>query len=95
MASIKDWLGRKILQFIETLTQTEQERFITMECLFTSSTNKFKQQYNETTKPLQFQKLVSQVNENAEEWMGRLRLTAVECNYKELNRQLKEQFIHV
>ena len=26
--------------------------------------------------------------------MGRLRLAAVECNYKEIDRQLKEQFIH-
>ena len=26
--------------------------------------------------------------------MGRLQLSARECNYKELNRQLKEQFIH-
>ena len=30
----------------------------------------------------------------AEEWMGRLWLAAVECNYKEIDRQLKEQFIH-
>ena len=26
--------------------------------------------------------------------MGRLWLSAVECNYRELDRQLKEQFIH-
>ena len=26
--------------------------------------------------------------------MGRLQLSAIECNYKELNRQLKEQFMH-
>ena len=26
--------------------------------------------------------------------MSRLRTTAVECNYKEMDRQLKEQFIH-
>ena len=26
--------------------------------------------------------------------MGRLRAAAVECNYKEIDRQLKEQFIH-
>ena len=25
---------------------------------------------------------------------GRLRLTAIDCNYKEINRQLKEQFIY-
>ena len=26
--------------------------------------------------------------------MGRFQLSAVECNYQEINRQLKEQFIH-
>ena len=26
--------------------------------------------------------------------MGRIRVVAIECNYKELDRQLKEQFIH-
>ena len=28
-----------------------------------------------------------------EEWMGRLRTAAVKCNYQEIDRQLKEQFI--
>ena len=28
-----------------------------------------------------------------EEWMGRLHI-AVECNYQEVDRELKEQFIH-
>ena len=26
--------------------------------------------------------------------MSRLRIAAIECNYKEIDRQLKEQFIH-
>ena len=56
--------------------------------------NKFKPQYYETIKSLQFHKLVKQMNENAEEWMGRVWLTAVECNYIEIHRKLKEQFIH-
>ena len=42
---------------------------------------------------LQFHKLSRQDGENAEEWMGRLRLSAIECNYKETDK-LKEQFIH-
>ena len=29
-----------------------------------------------------------------EEWMGRLQISGLECNYQELDRQLKEQFIH-
>ena len=29
-----------------------------------------------------------------EEWLWRLRIAAIECNYKEIGRQLKEHFIH-
>ena len=28
------------------------------------------------------------------QWVGRLRMMATECKYKELNRHLKEQFIN-
>ena len=45
-------------------------------------------------KSLQFCKLIRHNGENAEEWMGRIQLAAIECNYKQLDRQLKEQFIH-
>ena len=34
------------------------------------------------------------IKENVEECMGRLCIAAVECNYQEVERQLKEQFIH-
>ena len=50
--------------------------------------------YNKTIKSSQFYNLARQHNESMEEWMGRLRTTAVECSYKEVDRQLKEQFIH-
>ena len=33
-------------------------------------------------------------NESVEEWMDRLRTAVVECKYKEVKRQIKEQFIH-
>ena len=72
----------------------EQERCTTTEGLFTTLNNKFKAQYNETITSLQFLKLGRQTNKNAEEWISRLRLAALECNYEEINRQLKEQFIH-
>ena len=72
----------------------EQERCNTIESLFTTLNNTFKPQYNEIIMSLQFHMLGRQINENAEEGMGRLRLAAVECNYKEIDRQLKEQFIH-
>ena len=37
---------------------------------------------------------MKQIDKNVEEWMGRIRVTAIECNYKEIGSQLKEQFIH-
>ena len=55
---------------------------------------KFKLQYNKTVKSLQFRKLYKLENESADEWIRRLYLVVGECNYRELDRQLKEQFIH-
>ena len=54
---------------------------------------KFKPQYNKTIKSLQFLKLCRLDIENVDEWMGILFVATAECNYKELERQLKEQFI--
>ena len=81
LALVKTWLGRKGFQYIETLTTTEKETCITLEGLFNMLTNKFKPQYNETIKSLQFRKLCRYEDENVEEWMGRLWVAAVECNY--------------
>ena len=72
----------------------EQEGCNTTEGLFTTFNNTFKPHFNETIKSLQLHKLSRQAKENAEEWMGRHRLAAVECNYREVDRQLKEQFVH-
>ena len=94
LAIIKKWLDRKALPFILSSTQMEQERCNTMEGLFTAFNRKFKPQFNETIKSLPAHKLSRKMKENAEEWMGRLRLAAVECNYKEVYRQLKEQFMY-
>ena len=65
-----------------------------LEGLFDRLANKFKSQYNEIIMSLQFRKLYWLESENLEEWMGRLHVMAVECNYREVDRQLKEQFIH-
>ena len=94
LALVKNELGRKGLQYLETLTITEKETCNTLEGLFDTLTNKFKLQYNETIKLLQFRKLCRYEDENVEEWMGRLWVAAIECNYQEVNRQLKKQFIH-
>ena len=93
LALVKNWLGRKGLQYLETLTTAEKETYNTLEGLFETLTNKFKPQYNETIKSLQFRKLYRYDDKNVEEWMGRLLVAAVECNYQKAGRQLKEQFI--
>ena len=94
LAMIKNWLGRKGLQFLETLTNVEKVTCDTLEGLFNMLTSKFSPQINEIIKLLQFRKLCRNDGENVEEWMGRLRVAAIECNYQEVDRQLKEQFIH-
>ena len=58
---------------------TEKETCNTLEGLFETLTNKFKLQYNETIRSLQFRKLYRYDDENVEEWMGRLWVAAVEC----------------
>ena len=73
---------------------TEKETCNTLEGMFETLTNKFRPQYIETIKSLQFRRLYRYDNENVEEWMGRLCIAAVECTHQEVNRQLKEQFIH-
>ena len=55
---------------------------------------KFRPLFNETIKSLQFRKLCRFKVESAEEWMGRLCVAVAECNYREVDQQLKEQFIH-
>ena len=91
---VKNWLGRKGLHILETIMLAEKEVCNMLDGLFDMLATKFNPQYNETIKSLQFRKLFQFDNENVEEWMGRLHVVAVECSYRELDRQLKEQFIH-
>ena len=86
-------LGRQGLQLVESVTQAELEVCNT-EKVSEMLNNKFKLQYNETIKSLQFHKLMRQVNENTDELKGRIRVVAIECNYKDLDRQLSKHFIH-
>ena len=72
LAVVKNWLGRKGLHYLETLMKAEREMCNTLEGLFEMLVNKFKPQYNETIKSLQFRKLYQFENENVEGWMGRL-----------------------
>ena len=45
----KKWLGRKVLQFLQTLTVTGQEMCRTVKGLFETIGKKFKPQHNEIT----------------------------------------------
>ena len=78
LALVKNWLGRKGLQYLETLTNAEKEICNALEGLFETLTNKFKSQYNEKIKALQFRKLYRYDDENVEEWIGSLWMAAVE-----------------
>ena len=79
---------------IATLTQEKQEAYNNEKVLFDMVNRKLKMQYDETIKSLQFCKLIRQSDESAEEWISILRTAVVDCNYKEIDRQLKEQFIY-
>ena len=77
---VKNWLGRKGLQFLETSTNEEKITHGMLDGLFKTLTSKFRPQFNKAIKSLEFKKLCRKDGENAEEWMGRLRFAAVECN---------------
>ena len=57
IAMVKNWLGRKGLHYIESLTEGEKEVCSTLEGLFDMLATKFRPQYNETIKSLQFRKI--------------------------------------
>ena len=57
IAMVKNRLGRKGLHYIETLTENEKEACGTLEGLFNMLAIKFKPQYNEAVRSLQFRKL--------------------------------------
>ena len=67
LVMVKNWLGRKGLQFLEILMIEEKTICGTLEGLFETLPSKFKLQFNETIKSLQFQKLCRKDKENTEE----------------------------
>ena len=94
IAMVKNWLGREGLHYIKSLTAGEKEACNTLQGLFDALAANFRLQFNETIKSLHFMKLYIFTGESAEEWMGRLQVAVVECNCREIDQQLKEQFIH-
>ena len=69
---VKDWLGRKGLHYIESLTEVEKQACDTSQGLIDTLAKKLRPHYNETIESLQFRQLCRHKGENAEEWMGRL-----------------------
>ena len=86
--------GEERGHYIKSLTEGEKKDVGTLEGLFNMLTAKFRPQYNQTIKSLQFRQLHRGKGKGVDEWMGRLGMAAAECGYKEIDRQLKEQFIH-
>ena len=91
---VKTWLGRKEVHYIESLTEGEKQACNTLQGLFDMLATQFRPQFNKTIKSLQFMKLCRFEGKSAEEWMGRLHVAVVECTYREVDQQFKEQFIH-
>ena len=54
LAIVNNWLGRKGVQFIESLTHTEKNICSTLEGLFKILTKKSRPQFNEMIKSLKF-----------------------------------------
>ena len=71
--------------FVHTLTDDKQEIWKSSGGLFSIHDAKFKPQHNETTLLLHYCKLYWDENENAEEWMGHLRIYNDSWNNKIVN----------
>ena len=81
-------LVRKKGSTVLRISDKEKVMCSMLEGLIKMLSNTFRLQFNETIKSLQFCKLSRQDEASAGEWIGRFSLSAVECNYQELNRQL-------
>ena len=72
IALVKNWLRRKGLHYIESLTKAEKQACSTLQGLFDTLAKKIRPQFNETIKSLQFRKLYRFEGKSTEEWMGQL-----------------------
>ena len=71
ITTVKNWLGRKGLQYLESLTEGEKQACDTLQGLCDTLAKKFRPQCNKTIKLLQFRKLCRFEGKSAEEWIGR------------------------
>ena len=79
---IRICLGREGLNFIQTLIE-EQDKCKNCVGLLQMLDEQFKLQYHKTVLSLQYCKILRDIEEIAEEWMGHLRLKVKECDYQE------------
>ena len=77
---IVNWLGREGLSFLQ-LNDEKQQKCRTHLELFEEMSANIKPQHNETVGSLQYCKLLREQSDNAEEWMGYLRIKTDECKY--------------
>ena len=90
---INTWLGQEGLQLKQTSTQKEKEKCRTAKGLFTVLCRMFKPWHNRIIISLQYCMLHKRNNEFVQKRIGRLSTKTVECQYKEYNMLLTEQFI--
>ena len=74
------------MQFMKTLTAAEQELCKNAKGLFDILSEKFNPQRKETILYLQYCKVKRNSDESEEELIGRLRLKAIECKYKDIQK---------
>ena len=84
---IKILLGREGLQLIKTFMDEGKEKCKTVKGLFLILSSKFKLQHSSTKSQMK-------KKETARDWMDRLWTKAADCDCKEYNSLLTEQFMN-
>ena len=90
---VKNWLGRRGLHDLESLTGAEKHACNTLQGLVNTLAAKFKPEFNETIKLLQFRKLYRPGGESTEEWMGRIMNSSSRMQLQR-GRQEAERAVH-
>ena len=91
---IKNWLGRKGLQFIKTFTDEGNENARLQKGVFSVLSHEFRLHHNWIVFSLQYLKLKRKANKLAQEWMGRMQTKGAEYDNKEYYRKGTKQFIY-
>ena len=71
-----------------------QEVYKSVDALFGTLTDKHRPKPNKTILLLQYCKLSRNNDDRIEDWIGRLKVVAADCKYKETDGHLKEKNIN-